>query len=135
MIFSNGKNTALNANTGGVPNVNDAMLEWFQPMTFGVVSTEVDNFQAVQEKVSVSFQGVWQPFTDRQLQMKPEGQRSWSWWTCHADPSLVLDTDSIITYLGVQYRVLYQRDYRLYGYVEYHLVQDYTGSGPTEAAP
>lgn len=133
--IQNGKNTPLNANSGTVPNVSGAMLDWFQPMIFETVVKTVEGFQVVEDGTEISFQGVWQPFTDRQLQMKPEGQRSWSWFWVHADPSLILKNDEVIKYLGVQYRVMAQKDYRLYGYVEYHLVQDFTGAGPEVETP
>lgn len=135
MIIPNGKDVPLNANAGTVPNVGDAMLDWFQPMTFGVVVTTVENFQAVQVQTQVSCQGVIQPLTERQLMLKPEGQRAWSWFWIHADPGLTLQVDSVITYLGQQYRVMSHKDYRLYGYVEYHLVQSFTGSGPEVVTP
>jgi hypothetical protein len=38
--------------------------------------------------------------------------------------------DEVVTYDGVQTRVMSRKNYGLYGYVEYHLVQDWTGSGP-----
>jgi hypothetical protein len=134
MIFTNGKDIPLNANSGTLPDVSGAMLDYFQAMAFGVVNTTVENFQAVQVKTTVNFQGVWQPLNERQLMLKPEGQRAWSWFWLHAEPSLILQVDSVITYLGVQYRVMTHKNYQLYGYVEYHLVQDYTGAGP-EASP
>lgn len=135
MIIKNGKNTPLNANSGTLPYVGDAMLNWFQPMVFGVVTTTVENFQSVQVQTEVSFQGVWQALTERQLMLKPEGERAWSWYWLHADPSLTLDTDSVVTYLGKQYRVMSNKDYALYGYIEYHLVEDWTGSGPEVVTP
>lgn len=134
MIISNGANKPLNAQTGSVPDVSGAMLDWFQPMVFGVVSKVVEGFQAVETMVNVNFQGTWQPFTERQLLLKPEGQRAWSWFWLHAEPGLVLDTDQVVTYLGKQFRVMAHKDFRLYGYIEYHLVEDFTGSGP-EVAP
>lgn len=132
-VIGNAKNTPLNARAGTMPDVSGALQDYFQPMTFGVVSTSVQGFLAVQTKVSVSFQGVWQPLKERDLQLKPEGQRAWSWYWLHADPSLNLEVDSVVTYLDVQYRVMAKKDYRLNGYVEYQLIEDWTGSGPTEA--
>lgn len=126
----NANTIPLNQNSGTVPDVSDAMLDWFQPLTFTSIVKTVVNFQVVETPTNVSFLGVWQPFTARQLLLKPEGQRAWSWFTCHAQPELVLKADEVVTYLGVQYRVKEQTDYRLYGYVEYHLIQDYTGAGP-----
>lgn len=135
MIIGNGKNTPLNALAGTVPQVGDAMLDWFQPMVFEPVVKTVSGFQVVETTTPIQFMGVWQPLTERQLMMKPEGQRAWSWFWVHADPSLILQVDSVITYLGVQYRVMTHKDFRLYGYVEYHLVQDWEGAGPTEVTP
>lgn len=135
MIIPNGKNTPLDARAGTVPDVSDAMFDWFQPMTFEPVGKVVSGFQVVETATPVNFLGVWQPLTERALQLKPEGQRAWSWFWVHAEPSLVLEVDDVVQYLGVQYRVMTHKDYRLYGYVEYHLVTDWTGSGPTEVTP
>lgn len=131
MRIGNGKDIPLNQRTGTFPDVGDAMLDWFQPMVFGVVVKTVVNAQVVEDMTEVSFQGVWQPLSARRLQMKPEGQQAWSWFWLHADPSLNLEVDNIIRYTGTQYRVAAKKDYRLNGYVEYELVQDYTGAGPT----
>lgn len=135
MVIQNGKNTPLNTNSGTVPNLNDALLDWFQQMTFGIVEKTVENFQVIETQTQVAFMGVIQPFTERQLLIKPEGERARSWFWVHADPSLILKTDSVVIYLGKQYRVMSNKDYRLYGYVEYQLVLDYTGSGPEVVTP
>lgn len=135
MIIGNGKNIPLNAKAGTVPYVGDAMLDWFQPMTFGVVTTAVVNFRSVQTQVQISFQGVFQPLSERQLMLKPEGQRARPWYWVHADPSLELKVDSVIIYLTKQYRVMSTKNYDLYGYREYHLVGDWEGSGPTVESP
>lgn len=131
MIFKNGKDTPLNQNSGTVPNVGDAMLNWFQNITFGVVTKTVVNAQVVETMEEVTFKGVWQPLTERKLMLKPEGQRAWSWYWLHADPALNLPVDNVVVYLGKQFRVMAKKNYELYGYVEYELVQDYTGAGPT----
>lgn len=135
MVIQNAKDTPLNQQTGAVPNVNNALRNWFQPMIFGVVTKEVENSQVVEAMTEVNFLGVIQPLSARDLMIKPEGERDWKWYRVHADPSLVLDPDSVIKYLGEQYRVKANWDYKIYGFVEYHLVKDYEGSGPEVAAP
>lgn len=133
--IGNAKNITLNQQAGTVPNVGGAMLNWFQPMIFmRVVKTNV-GYQVVEDGVNYSFRGVIQPFTDRQLVLKPEGQRAWTWLWLHSDPSLTLDVDEVVSYLGVQTRVMARKDYSLYGYVEYQLVQDWTDSGPQVETP
>lgn len=131
MRIQNGKDTPLNENTGTVPQMADALQSWFQPMVFGIVSKVVINSVVVETKTSVSFQGVWQPFTETQLQLLPRGQRDWTWFMVHSTPELVLQTDMLITYLGTQYRVMKIWPYELYGYRQYDLIEDFTGGGPT----
>lgn len=129
-MILNASSVPLNAAAGTVPNVGGALLDWFQPMVFGVVTKIVTGFQVQETASAISFRGVIQPFSARQLQLKPEGQRAWTWLWLHSDPSLKLNVDDIVTYLGKQTRVMAQTDYTLYGYLDYHLVQDWEGSGP-----
>lgn len=129
--IANGANRPLNTQAGTVPDVSGAMKDWFQPMVFTqVVKTNV-GFQAVETSIDTNFMGVIQPLSERKLALKPEGERSWTWLWLHADPVLSLNTDEVVTYLGVQTRVMARKDYELYGYVEYELVQDWVGAGPT----
>ncbi len=116
---------------GTVPNVAGALTNWFQPMKFTIVTKTIVNAVVVETASDMNFRGVWQPFGSRQLSMKPEGQRQWSWYTCHSDIALGLIDDDVVTYLGIQYRVMEQSDFALYGYYEYHLVRDYVNAGPS----
>ena len=115
-----------------MPNVNSVLNGWTQAMTFMVVTKVSQGFQALETGTPVSFQGVIQPFTDKQLMLKPEGERAWSWYWVHADPSLMLTNDDVIIYETVQYRVMALKDYSKNGYMEYHLIEDTTGAGPTQ---
>ena len=131
MIIGNAANRPLNTNSGTLPDVSGAMLDYFQPMTFELLVKTVQGYQLAEDPTIFQFQGVWQPFSEQQLSVKPEGQRKWKWFWLHAQPSLDLAPDDVVLYQGVQYRVMARKDYNLYGYIEYHLVDDYTGSGPT----
>lgn len=128
--IKNAADRLLTANTGTMPDVGEVLVGWFQPMVFTRVVKATENYQVVERAQNVYFRGVWQPFTDRKLQMKPEGQRSWKWYTVHADLALVLENDEVVKYLGTQYRVMGIADYALYNFREYQLVEDYSGSGP-----
>lgn len=128
----NAADRPLAADTGTVPDVSGAMQNWFQPMTFTKVVKTVVGFKTFETPTTIDFRGVWQPLTGRQLMIKPEGERAWNWFQVHAEPgALDLTADDVITYRGVQYRVDAMKDYSLYGYIQYDLVEDYTGSGPT----
>lgn len=127
----NASSIPINVQTGTIPNVGGAMRNWFQPMVFSRVFKETVGFQVVESASPVDFHGVIQPLTERRLALKPEGQRAWTWLWLHADPVLTLEVDEVVTYLGVQTRVMARTDYALYGYISYELVQDWTGSGPS----
>jgi hypothetical protein len=130
MKISNAANIPLNQQMGSVPNMSDTLTDYFQTMTFTkLTKTITGSFEVSETSNSLSFQGVWEPFTPRQLMMKPEGQRSWQWSTVYAGTSLALIPDEIISYLGKSYRVMSATDYSLYGYMTYELVQDYSGTG------
>lgn len=125
----NACNIPLGQQSSTVPDVSGAMQNYFQKMVFTLLKKVVSGFQVVENAAPIVFQGVIQPFTSRQLMLKPEGQRAWSWYTVHAEPGIVLKVDDIIQYLGQNYRVMGQTDYRLYGYVEYQLQTDWFGEG------
>jgi hypothetical protein len=127
MIIKNGNAIPLNANSGTLPNLDSALLDYFQPMTFTKISKLVNGFQVIETPTDITFQGVWQPLTPKEVSYKPEGQRAWSWYKVHADPSLTLEPDEVITYLEKQYRVKSRMDYTLYGYIEYSMIQDWEG--------
>lgn len=125
-MIQNGKDTLLTANPGTLPNMQNAIADWFQTMTFQKVVKTTVNFVLVEALTTFSAMGVRQPFTPQQLLMKPIGQRQWKWETLHCYPDLILDPDEIVLFLGTKYRVMQKLDWKEYGYLEYHLVEDYT---------
>ncbi len=128
--IANGNAVPINFKTGTVPDVSGALKDWFQPMIFTRLTKTVTGFEAVEIGATSAFQGIIQPFSARQLLLKPEGQRAWTWFTLHADPVLTLQVDDVVLYRGVQTRVMTRKNYVLYGYVEYEIVQDWAGAGP-----
>lgn len=128
--INNACNIPLNQNSGTVPDVSTALDDWYQIMTFGIITKVVSDFQVIESVVDTIFMGVWQPLTGRHLMMKPEGQRQWNWFSLLSQKELHLKIDDIIIYLGKQYRVMASKDYELYQYQYYELVEDWVGSGP-----
>lgn len=124
-MITNAKDISLLANPGTLPNVSEALLNWFQILTFTKVVKSVADFGLVETECEVSFRGVKQNMSPQRLSMKPEGQRSWNWETIHAQVDLILKTDDVISFGGVPYRVMAKADYKEYGYVSYDIVEDY----------
>lgn len=130
-VFRNAADFPLNLQPQGtVPDVSGALMDWLQPMTFTLVTKSALNFQAVETGEPFSFQGVWQPFKPEDLQLRPEGQRSWRLFWCHSMTALPLVNDDVVIYQGKQYRVMSNNDCGLYGFFEYMLCEDWTSSGP-----
>lgn len=131
-----GKDTPLGEQPqGSVPQMGQTLDQWLQPLTVGIVTKTIKNFQSVETMVQYTFRGVWQVFTARQLMLKPEGQRAWSWYMIHTQTDLVLKVDDVFEYKGKQYRVMLKKNYSLYGYFEYDVVQDWENSGPEVVEP
>lgn len=129
--IANGANKPLFAKAGTVPDVSGAMQDYYQDVVFAPVQKTVVGFQVVETENPINFRGVIQPFTERQLLLKPEGQRAWTWFTLNSDPVLTLQVDDVVMWNNKPTRVMSRKDYALYGFVEYTICQDWTGSGPS----
>ena len=125
----NGKDFKIGAQSN-LPDVSDALLDWFQNMTFDLITKAITDYDLTETATTISTKGVRQPFSAQQLSIKPEGQRAWKWETLHCLPNVKLNPDDIVVFNGVRYRVMEKLDYSEYGYLEYHIIQDYVkGSG------
>lgn len=128
--LGNAASRPLFSKSGTTPDVSGALQDYYQAMVFNLVTKTVQGFQVLESAEPINFQGNIQPLTERQLLLKPEGQRAWSWFQLHAQPQLLLQVDDVVMWAGKPTRVMSRKDYFLYGYVEYSLVQDWTGAGP-----
>jgi hypothetical protein len=129
----NASSVTLDENPGTLPDMSGALLQLFQQLEFGLVTKTVVNFNVVETTTPLQFFGLWQPVSPyRTLEMNKDGQRKWTYFKLLALPTLELTVDSIILRENIQYRVMLKTDYTQYGYVEYMLVNDYEGSGPTQ---
>lgn len=125
-VISNAADRPLFAKAGTVPDVSGALQDYYQFMVFSLITKTVVGGQVVETQDPLNFRGVIQPFTGRQLLLKPEGQRAWNWFMMHSDPGLTLKTDDIVLWEGKPTRVMAKQSFALYGYDIYHLVQDWT---------
>lgn len=130
-VLKTAKDSALFFKSGSIPDVSGAMQDYFQPMVFQVLTKTVSGFNVVEHSSPLNFRGIIQPYTERRLMLLPEGQRAWTWFELHADPSLTLQVDDVVQWMGKPTRVMSRQDYALYGFVDYHLIQDFTGASTT----
>jgi hypothetical protein len=94
-------------------------------MTFTRITKTIVNLRVIETPLDIVFRGVMQPLSPKRLDIKPEGQRAWTWKTVHAEPALKLNIDDIITYKNTPYRVMAKSDYTAHGYVYYELAEGF----------
>lgn len=112
--------------SGFMPNMANTLSGWESPLTLIKITQNVVEGDVIQTETPINFMGVWQPLRDEQLQFKPEGQRSWSWYWIHAKSgTLNLQTQDKIKFQGKRYKVMSVKDYSLDGFIEYEVILDY----------
>ena len=105
--------------------MRDTLSNYFQQTTFINIVKSVVNGQVVETQTPYCVLAIVEVMSGQQLMIKPEGQRQWRWISVWAYPDLFLNTDDIVQYLGVNYRVDHKNDWSVYGYLQYDLVEDY----------
>lgn len=131
--IQNGSNIPLNYQQGTVPNMGEAMTDWFQNLSFVKITKTVVGFEVLEVPVTTNFWGIFMPLSPRELQLLPEGQRAWTLYRLYAQPVLKLQVDDVLIFPQInnkQTRVMSREDFSLYSYVTYTLCQDWTGAGP-----
>lgn len=110
----------------GMPQMDSTLTGWEVPLTLIKLTQSTDEGDLVTSETQISFQGVWQPLKSEELQLKPEGQRSWEWIWIHAkSSSLNLETADKVLFNNRKYKVMQKKDYGLNSFVEYQLIRDY----------
>ena len=110
----------------GMPQMASTLLGWEVPLTLIRTTQNVVDGDLQTTETLINFKGVWQPLKDELLELKPDGQRSWSWYWIHAQSgSLDLNTADKFLFEGKRYKVMEKKDYGLNSFVEYQVILDY----------
>lgn len=110
----------------GMPQMNAAFAGWMSKITIIVITQVIVDGFPVDTEEKVFFQGVVQPLSPRQIELKPEGERSWTWLQIHClAGSLNLEPNNKIIFNGKRYKIMANNDYSLDNYMEYHAILDY----------
>lgn len=124
-MIHNGNQINLDENPGTLPNMEGTLLNWFQRVTFTVITKTVVNHVLTETETKTDFLGVIQPLDGKKLAMKPEGQRQWDWYMAHTTVDLDLAVDDKFIYRNVKYRIMAKKNYTEYGYRYYEWVEDF----------
>lgn len=111
---------------GGLPQMASTLNGWEVPLTLEKVTQKIVDGDKIESKEKINFQGVCQPLKAEELQFKPEGLRSFTWLQIHCKSGILnLQTQDKIIFNNIRYKVMDIKNYSLYAYIEYHLVEDY----------
>ena len=121
-MIINGKNNKIST---GLPNMSNTIVGWFQPITFGVVTSEIVNFEKVESIEYIDTNGVVQPPKPEVIEIQPEGIRNWEWLEVHCLPNIQVDINEYIYYNNLKYKVMQRENYSAYGYVKYVILESY----------
>ena len=117
----------------GMPQMQTTLTGWEVPLTLVKVIQDIVDGDAVFTEQEINFLGCFQPLKDEELQFKPEGQRSWSWYWIHAKAgTLNLQTADKITFNNKRYKVMSVKDYSLNGFIEYQIIRDFESNPQAE---
>jgi hypothetical protein len=125
-IITNAKDRLIGQQSGSLPNMMGTLGDWSRPIAMSIITKLTSNFQTVEEKRTIEFNGNILPMPAEQLRMKPEGERSWSWALLFAPSGVVLNTDDIVSIDGIPYRVMKRKNWSYYGFLCYEMIEDYT---------
>ena len=108
-----------------MPSLATTIFGFEETMQFAiVVKTPIDHdiVETSKTPVLLWFEGNVQPLHQKELLVKPEGERKWKWWSLYTDMDLEVDT--IITDRnGTEYRVMASSDWSQAGYQSYQLTE------------
>lgn len=124
--------TPLSRSSSGQPIMSEAILDWFRPMTIGVVTAEIQGsddptMDGVAKSIVrfVTTNGCVQPGKATKLDIQAGGERSWASCVMHTTPDFNLDTDNVVLIEDTRYRIMEARDFSVNGYIRYELAEDY----------
>jgi len=113
----------------GMPQMRAAFAGWTTQLTFKKITQQVVDGWVQTVETAVNVRGVWQPMSPEDIVLKPEGQRSWSWFLLHIEGNQTpFQTNDRLEFQGTQYKVMGLKDYRLNNYVQYEAILDFQDS-------
>lgn len=110
----------------GMPQMSAAFSGWMKPLTLQKRTQTITKGLVGYVDATLSFMGVIQPLSPKQISLKPEGQRAWPWLQIHCQgSSLQLTTNDQIIYNGKLYKIMGVLDYDQSGFREFHAIGEY----------
>ena len=122
----NGKDLPFGQSLACLPNVSAAVIDYFQPVTVGIISaTQVNGRTHTIVNQYINTQGV-RIATNNKLVITKTGERFFAQEEVYFLSEILLKPDDLFLFNTLQYRVLAVEAWPEYGYNKYLVIQDYT---------
>lgn len=110
-----------------LPQVQTVFLNWMESTQMKIIKPVVSDFE-VQEDIQaiITFEAVVQPMKAREVQRKPENERTWRWFDMWSTTKVQIDT-VIQSAEGIEYRVQGITDWSAGGFFKYDLTEQPVG--------
>lgn len=111
----------------GMPQINAAFSGWGVTLLLVRITQQIVDGFVHDIPQQIPFHGVVQPLSPKQLMLKPEGERAWTWLQIHMQASspVKLAPNDRIMYNDRKYKIMARLDYTADNYVELHATEDY----------
>lgn len=125
--FPNNK-TISSMRSSGMPNMAMTLNGWEIPLSLVRITQNIsEDGDLIETREQINFIGCWQPLSNEELQLKPEGQRNWSYYWIHSR-DLELNVADKVIYNNKTYKVIAKKDYSINGFIEYQVCLDFIES-------
>ena len=125
-MITNGKDLDFGQSAAGLPNVADAIMQFFQPVTVGIISsTQVNGRTQTIVSKYIETRGVRIEDSDT-LTISKTGERYWDTAEVYFLNDISLSVDDLFLFNKLQYRVVGIASWPEYGFNHYNVQQDYT---------
>ena len=112
-----------------MPQMQSVFLNWGETVQMKVIKKVAVDFEETEDVLAVvSFDAVLLALSPREVQRKPEGERSWKFWSMWTETRVERDT-VVQDPDGKQYRVHSTQDWGQAGFFKSELVQQPYGLG------
>ena len=137
MRISNARDRSIaQGGASPVPSMATTLYGILEPCVFVLVLKQQDptTLRIIEIKQPISTAASHQPLKNREIEIKPEGQRSWTWIKVFALPDCPLQPKDVVIlpwpeFNGQPFRIMGSKPWQSKGFMYYEMVADYQARG------
>ena len=112
--------------SSGMPQMSAAFAGWKGKLEIISVKESYVDGDPVESTLKETYNGVIQPLSPRKIDLKPEGQRAWTWYQVHIETKdFIAGTNDKIKINGTEYKIMAKWNYKRNNFVELHVIEGF----------